>query len=81
MTSYQDFSYDCPHALTPSAGETIVVNLHGVLVLTAVALGVGMRIEIGSGRHGCKSRKVKVLPPSIACRTASMPDACIGNDA
>ena len=40
-----------------------------------------MNREVGSGRHGCKSGKVKVLPPSIACQTASMPDACIGDDA
>ena len=26
-----------------------------------------MNREVGSGRHGCKSGKVKVLPPSIAC--------------
>ena len=43
--------------------------------------GSRMRREVGSGRHGCKSGKVKVLPPSIACQTASMPDACIGDDA
>jgi hypothetical protein len=23
--------------------------------------------EVGSGRQGCKSGKVKVLPPSVAC--------------
>ena len=41
-----------------------------------------MNREVGSGRHGCKSGKVKVLLPSIACiQTASMPDACKGNDA
>jgi len=26
-----------------------------------------MNREVGSGRHGCKSGKVKVLPPSVAC--------------
>jgi hypothetical protein len=26
-----------------------------------------MRRESGSGRHGCKSGKVKVLPPLVAC--------------
>ncbi len=26
-----------------------------------------MNREIGSGRHGCESGKVKVLPPSVAC--------------
>ena len=26
-----------------------------------------MNREVGSGRHGCKSGKVKVLLPSIAC--------------
>jgi len=29
--------------------------------------GSRMSREAGSGRHGCKSRKVKVRPPSIAC--------------
>ena len=38
-------------------------------------------VVAGSGRHGCKSGKVKVLPPSIAWQTASIPDARIGNDA
>jgi hypothetical protein len=27
-------------------GETVVVNLHGALISTSVALGVGMKIEI-----------------------------------
>jgi len=26
-----------------------------------------MNREVGSGRHGCKCGKVRVLPPSIAC--------------
>jgi hypothetical protein len=26
-----------------------------------------MNREVGSGRHGCESGKVKVLPPSVAC--------------
>ena len=26
-----------------------------------------MNREVGSGRHGCESRKVEVLPPSVAC--------------
>src|ERR1700730_16903335 len=26
-----------------------------------------MNREVGSGRQGCKSGKVKVLPPSVAC--------------
>ena len=29
-------------------------------------------VVVGSGRHGCKSGKVKVLPPSIAWQTASV---------
>ena len=43
--------------------------------------GVQDDVVVGSGRHGCKSGKVKVLPPSIAWQTASIPDARIGNDA
>jgi len=26
-----------------------------------------MNREVGSGRHGCESGKVKALPPSVAC--------------
>ena len=35
----------------------------------------------GSSRQGCESCEVKVLAPSIACiRTASISNACGGND-
>ena len=40
-------------------GETLVVNLHGGLILTAVALSVGMKIliHVRSHRHTRHSRR------------------------
>ena len=42
-------------------GETIVVNRHGALISTAVALRVGMRIE-----ESVSLRQTNMLPPTLS---------------
>ena len=53
-------------------GETIIVNLHGALISTSVALSAGMKIEIDvylTGKHA--NAEVVYVDPRSPCTAVS----------